>query len=100
MYYIMDKKNENIKSDVMKQIDIYKNGNDKQTTIAKKMEIIVENMNCFICLDTQECWFYRGKEFIDNKGEYYKCSCVRCPDESLRNKWIVLKTHGKCHKVA
>lgn len=88
MYYIMDEKNENIKVDVMKQIDIYKNGNDKQTTIAKKMEFIVENMKCFLCLDTQECWFYRGKEFIDNKGEYYKCSCVRCPDESLRNKWI------------
>lgn len=44
MYYIMDKKNENIKSDVMKQIDIYKNGNDKQTTIAKKMEIIIAEL--------------------------------------------------------
>jgi cold shock CspA family protein len=84
----MDKKNGNIKADIIKHIGIYANGCDRQKNIAKKMEIIVENMNCLLCLDTHECWFYRGEEYIDDKGEYYKCSCIRCPDESLRNKWI------------
>ena len=84
----MDKKNENIKADITKQITIYKTGNEKQKKIAEKMETVVENMNCFLCLDTQECWFYRGSEYNDDKGKYYKGSCIRCPDESLRNKWI------------
>ena len=84
----MDKKNENIKADILKQISIYKNGSDKRNRIAKKMEHIVEGTNCFLCLDTQECWSYRGKEFKDDKGNFYKGSCIRCPDESLRDKWI------------
>lgn len=84
----MDKKNENIKADIMKQIEVYKNGGEKQKNIAEKMDHIVESTNCFLCLDTQECWFYRGKEFDDDKGNFYKCSCIRCPDESLRDKWI------------
>ena len=75
----------NLKDQVYKQIENYKNGTKKEQNIAEKLEIIASKINCFQCLDTQQSWYYRELSHKrDGKGDFYKMTCSVCSS----NRWI------------
>ena len=86
----MDETNIFIKNEIMSFVNKYKKNNDiiKQN-IALKVEELVNNMDCFYCLDQKQCWNYRGEEFKnDGKGYFYRKICEHCLHRDIKNLWI------------
>jgi hypothetical protein len=90
IYIYMTDANICIKEEIESFIEKYKKGDIFQVDIAIKIAEIVDNIDCFFCLDQKQCWDYRGKKYIsdNNKCEYYKKMCPHCLTRKVDNLWI------------
>ena len=68
IYIYMTDANICIKEEIESFIEKYKKGDIFQVDIAIKIAEIVDNIDCFFCLDQKQCWDYRGKKYISDNN--------------------------------